>query len=378
MTAYGSNLHAVAAKTAPATIVTVEGNQADPEGIKPQADRVTFRVPPPTGVYSSPAEVVIKTVAGATAVLPGALTIVDETPELTGVDPPVVEPEQPFTVFGSKLFDLAQLDESSGAPKKDATGPTVTLGRRPRHPRPSSPSPARTPPPQPIATIERRSPLRRRPHQAATPSGCSVGDELPHQPTPSRWSSGPRRRQRTRTGRRRSRSSQRQPSSRSHRRLRTSPSSPSRHPSSRSHRRLRTSPSSPSRHPSSRSHRRLRTSPSSPSRHPSSRSHRRLRTSPSSPSRHPSSRSHRRLRTSPSSPSRHPSSRSHRRLRTSPSSPSRHPSSRSHRRGSRTRRSPELGTGRGPCSRGSCEGNPDRHSSMASGECRGRPGRGVP
>ena len=80
VTAHGTNLHAAAGDDA-TTTVTVGGFQATVAAQDVQADHVTFTIPPPTaGTYPSdrPVGVAITTVAGATAVKPDGITVLED------------------------------------------------------------------------------------------------------------------------------------------------------------------------------------------------------------------------------------------------------------------------------------------------------------
>jgi hypothetical protein len=126
--AHGTNLHAAAADDA-TTTVTVGGFQATVEPQEVQADHVTFTIPSPTaGTYPSdrPVGVAITTVAGATAVKPDGITVLEDKITITGTHPKSVQPGHAFTIFGSGLFDAAEL-APAGTPASDAKGPTVTL-----------------------------------------------------------------------------------------------------------------------------------------------------------------------------------------------------------------------------------------------------------
>jgi hypothetical protein len=94
-----------------------------------QADHVVFTIPAPTaGTYPSngPVEVAVTTVAGATAVKPGGVTVLEDKISLTGTHPTTVPAGQNFTIYGSGLLDAAELTPT-GAPAAGANGPTVTL-----------------------------------------------------------------------------------------------------------------------------------------------------------------------------------------------------------------------------------------------------------
>jgi hypothetical protein len=125
--AHGTNLHAAAAADAK-TAVTVGGFQATVVG-DAQADHVVFTIPAPTaGTYPSkaPVEVKVTTVAGATAVKPDGVEVLEDKITLTGTHPTTVPAGQNFTIYGSGLLDAAELTPT-GAPAASANGPTVTL-----------------------------------------------------------------------------------------------------------------------------------------------------------------------------------------------------------------------------------------------------------
>jgi hypothetical protein len=100
VTAIGVNLTAPAASSATTTI-TVGGVLARIQGA-PQTNQIRFKVPPPTATAwaSDPQDVVIITVANATAVAPAALTIVNDQPQVTGVDKLPLQAHVPFTITG--------------------------------------------------------------------------------------------------------------------------------------------------------------------------------------------------------------------------------------------------------------------------------------
>lgn len=126
--AHGTNLHAAAADDAKTT-VTVGGFQATVVQEDVQADHVTFTIPPPiAGTYRSdgPVGVTVTTVAGATAVKPDGVTVLEDKITLTGIQPKNTPAGKEFTIFGSGLFDAAELT-STGVPVNNAKGPTVIL-----------------------------------------------------------------------------------------------------------------------------------------------------------------------------------------------------------------------------------------------------------
>jgi hypothetical protein len=128
VTAQGTNLHAAAAADAKTT-VSVGGFPATAEPADVQADHVTFTIPSPTaGTYPSdrPVGVTVTTVAGATAVKPDGVKVLEDKITLTGTHPKTVQQGKDFSVFGSGLFDAAELT-STGAHAEKAKGPVITL-----------------------------------------------------------------------------------------------------------------------------------------------------------------------------------------------------------------------------------------------------------
>ena len=126
--AHGANLHAAAAADAK-TMVTVGGFQADVIQDDVQAGHVTFTIPNPVaGTYPNgrPVGVAVTTVAGTTAVKPDGITVLEDKITLTGIHPKTLPPDMNFEIFGSGLFDAAELTPA-GVPIKDAKGPMVTL-----------------------------------------------------------------------------------------------------------------------------------------------------------------------------------------------------------------------------------------------------------
>src|SRR6516162_948580 len=125
--AHGTNLHAAAADDAETT-VTVGGFQAAVEEADVQADHVVFTIPAPVaGTYPSngPVEVKVTTVAGATAVKPNGVEVLEDKIKLTGTHPTTVPAGHNFTIYGSGLLDAAELTPTG--PAAGANGPTVTL-----------------------------------------------------------------------------------------------------------------------------------------------------------------------------------------------------------------------------------------------------------
>jgi hypothetical protein len=123
--AYGTNLYAPAAPDA-VTKVTVGGVQAT--SVTAGESQVQFAVPPPatgTAYPNTPQQVVITTVGGATAVWNDGITVVVDAPMPVRVDPPTVRVGNTITVFGSNLFDAAQLNYDGTATA--AAAPQVVL-----------------------------------------------------------------------------------------------------------------------------------------------------------------------------------------------------------------------------------------------------------
>ena len=109
--AYGTNLTAPAAAET-VTRVTVGGVLADAASVKATECQVEFRVPPPatgTAYPVVPQQVVVTTVANATAVLDNALTVVLDSPMPQRVDPTQVRVGDTITVFGQNLVSAADL-----------------------------------------------------------------------------------------------------------------------------------------------------------------------------------------------------------------------------------------------------------------------------
>jgi hypothetical protein len=132
--AYGDNLFAAAATDAK-TVVTVGGFEVAADAVDARSDRVRFRVPAPTsGAYSTnqAQAVVIKTVAGATAVSYEGVTVVEDSVAVAGIRPRTVsagaaEEQRLVTVIGTWLFDATSLDLSGLPAHPDTAAPTLEL-----------------------------------------------------------------------------------------------------------------------------------------------------------------------------------------------------------------------------------------------------------
>jgi hypothetical protein len=131
VTIAGSNLYMPTGQDdkAPKTVVTVGGVEAPLAG-EPQSDLVAFKVPPPkTGTAwdtSQAQDVKITTTAGATAVKPGALAMVEDRPYVDGLKPQQAILGQRLTLSGRFFYSLANLD-ADGRPTAEAPVPTVRL-----------------------------------------------------------------------------------------------------------------------------------------------------------------------------------------------------------------------------------------------------------
>ena len=125
VTAYGVNLYAAAAADAK-TVVTVGGFAADVQVEQP--DHITFKVPVPTGgAYpADPVEVVVKTVAGATAVEPGALRVVADAITITRLSRQTAKAGEDLTVYGTGFLNAADV-APEGTATSTASWPTVQL-----------------------------------------------------------------------------------------------------------------------------------------------------------------------------------------------------------------------------------------------------------
>jgi hypothetical protein len=125
-TAYGNNLYSPT--TTAVTTVTVGGFSAEPVAGKEQPSEISFTVPAPTGgTYpADPVEVVIKTVAGATAVRPGAIRIVADAITVTGVKAQTTPAGTHLIVTGSGLLNAADVTVD-GSPRNGAAWPVVQL-----------------------------------------------------------------------------------------------------------------------------------------------------------------------------------------------------------------------------------------------------------
>ena len=126
VTAYGNNLYSPT--TTAVTIVTVGGFSAEPVAGKEQPSEISFTVPAPTGgTYpADPVEVVIKTVAGATAVRPGAIRIVADAITVTSVKAQTTPAGTHLIVTGSGFLNAADVTVD-GSPRNGAAWPVVQL-----------------------------------------------------------------------------------------------------------------------------------------------------------------------------------------------------------------------------------------------------------
>lgn len=125
-TAYGKNLYSPT--TTAVTAVTVGGFVAEPVAGQEQPSEISFTVPPPTGgTYpADPVEVVVKTVAGATAVRPGAIKIVADAITVTGVKAKTTPAGTDLIVTGSGFLNAADVT-IDGYPRRGAAWPVVQL-----------------------------------------------------------------------------------------------------------------------------------------------------------------------------------------------------------------------------------------------------------
>jgi hypothetical protein len=124
--AYGENLYSPT--TTASTVVSVGGFAAEPVAGRELPSEIWFTVPTPTGgTYPADlVEVVIKTVAGATAVLPGAIRIVPDAITITGVKAQITPAGTELVVSGSGFFNAASV-ASDGRARQGAAWPMVQL-----------------------------------------------------------------------------------------------------------------------------------------------------------------------------------------------------------------------------------------------------------
>jgi hypothetical protein len=125
-TAYGNNLYSPT--TTAVTAVSVGGFVAEPVAGRELPSEISFTVPSPTGgTYpADPVEVVIKTVAGATAVRPGAIRVVADAITVTGVKTQTTPAGTELIVTGSGFLNAADVTVD-GSPRNDAAWPVVQL-----------------------------------------------------------------------------------------------------------------------------------------------------------------------------------------------------------------------------------------------------------
>jgi hypothetical protein len=125
-TAYGENLYSPT--TTAVTAVTVGGFTAEPVAGREQPSEISFTIPPPTGgTYpTDPVEVVIKTVAGATAVRPGAIRVVADAITVTGVKAQSTAAGTDLIVAGSGFLNATDVTVD-GSPRNGAAWPVVQL-----------------------------------------------------------------------------------------------------------------------------------------------------------------------------------------------------------------------------------------------------------
>jgi hypothetical protein len=124
--AYGGNLYSPT--TTASTVVSVGGFAADPVAGRELPSEIWFTVPTPTGgTYPADlVEVVIKTVAGATAVLPGAIRIVPDAITISAVKAQAGPAGTEIVVSGNGFFNAANLTPD-GSVRNAAAWPTVQL-----------------------------------------------------------------------------------------------------------------------------------------------------------------------------------------------------------------------------------------------------------
>ncbi len=136
----GLNLHLASAEEDKPK-VTVAGVEVDKSKISAvRSDRVEFEVPAPkagTGWDSRPQDVRLTTVAGATADAPAAVTIVEDQPLLTAVQPQMISLGELLTLSGNYFYKAGDCNED-GKPKDEATAPVAHIewdeaGSRRRH-----------------------------------------------------------------------------------------------------------------------------------------------------------------------------------------------------------------------------------------------------